>query len=40
MRGSDLFACSSHVTNGSCTNSRTIPRPDLEPACSPVSRTG
>ena len=30
LRGSDRFACSSHVTNGSCTNSRTIPRPDLE----------
>ncbi|MCP1222329.1 recombinase family protein [Acetobacter orientalis] len=30
LRGSDRFACSSHVTNGSCANSRTIPRPDLE----------
>ncbi|WP_239648526.1 recombinase family protein [Komagataeibacter europaeus] len=25
LRGSDRFACSGHVTNGSCTNSRTIP---------------
>jgi DNA invertase Pin-like site-specific DNA recombinase len=30
LRGADRFACSAHVTNGSCSNSRTIPRADLE----------
>jgi site-specific DNA recombinase len=30
LRGSDRFACSTHVANGSCTNSRTILRVDLE----------
>lgn len=30
LRGSDRFVCSSHVTNGSCSNSRTIARKELE----------
>lgn len=30
MRGSDRFACSNHISKGSCSNSRTIPREDLE----------
>jgi site-specific DNA recombinase len=30
LRGSDRFACSAHVTNGSCAKSRTIPRAELE----------
>ena len=30
LRGQDRFACSARVTNGSCTNSRTIARVDLE----------
>ncbi|WP_246226277.1 zinc ribbon domain-containing protein [Chelativorans xinjiangense] len=30
LRGADRFACSAHVTNGSCTNSRTTPREELE----------
>lgn len=30
LRGADRFACSAHVTNGSCSNSRTIPREELE----------
>ena len=30
LRGSDRFACSAHVTNGSCANGRTIPRAELE----------
>lgn len=30
LRGSDRFACSAHVTNGSCANSRTIPRAEPE----------
>ena len=30
LRGQDRFACSAHVTNGSCANSRTISRSDLE----------
>ncbi len=30
LRGADRFACSNHVSNGSCTNSRTIRREDLE----------
>jgi hypothetical protein len=30
LRGADRFACSAHVTNGSCSNSRTIAREELE----------
>ncbi|MFB9948929.1 recombinase family protein [Rhizobium puerariae] len=30
LRGADRFACSKHISNGSCTNSRTIPREELE----------
>ena len=30
LRGADRFACSAHVSNGSCFNSRTIPRNELE----------
>ena len=30
LRGADRFACSAHVSNGSCSNSRTIPRNELE----------
>ncbi|MBF2717714.1 recombinase family protein [Agrobacterium vitis] len=30
LRGADRFACSNHISNGSCTNSRTIPREELE----------
>ena len=30
LRGQDRYGCSRHVTNGSCANSRTIPRPALE----------
>ncbi|WP_235818415.1 recombinase family protein [Brucella grignonensis] len=30
LRGADRFACSNHISNGSCTNSRTIPRAELE----------
>jgi len=30
LRGQDRFACSTHVSNGSCSNSRTISRPALE----------
>jgi len=30
IRGSDRFACSTHVTKGVCSNSRTILREDLE----------
>jgi site-specific DNA recombinase len=30
LRGADRFACSAHVANGSCSNSRTIPRVELE----------
>lgn len=30
IRGSDRFACSTHVTKGTCSNSRTIPREELE----------
>ncbi len=30
LRGADRFACSAHMTNGSCSNSRTIPREELE----------
>ena len=30
IRGSDRFACSTHQTKGTCSNSRTIPREELE----------
>src|SRR3977135_2131210 len=30
LRGQDRYACSARVTNGSCANTRTIPRGDLE----------
>ena len=30
IRGSDRFACSTHVTKGACSNNRTILREDLE----------
>ena len=30
LRGADRFACSNHVGKGTCDNSRTIPRADLE----------
>ncbi|QNQ61300.1 recombinase zinc beta ribbon domain-containing protein [Brucella sp. 6810] len=30
IRGSDRFACSTHVTKGACSNTRTILREDLE----------
>jgi DNA invertase Pin-like site-specific DNA recombinase len=30
LRGADRFACSNHISNGSCSNSRTIPREELE----------
>ena len=30
IRGSDRFACSTHVTKGTCSNNRTILREDLE----------
>ncbi|MCW0984056.1 recombinase family protein [Agrobacterium sp. BT-220-3] len=30
LRGADRFACSAHVSNGSCANSRTISRDELE----------
>jgi site-specific DNA recombinase len=30
IRGSDRFACSTHGTKGTCSNSRTIPREELE----------
>ncbi|WP_430246023.1 recombinase family protein [Neorhizobium sp. DAR64861/K0K2] len=30
LRGADRFACSNHISNGSCTNTRTIPREELE----------
>jgi site-specific DNA recombinase len=30
LRGQDRYTCSAHVTNGSCTNSRSIARTDLE----------
>jgi site-specific DNA recombinase len=30
LRGADRFSCSAHVANGSCSNSRTIPRAELE----------
>lgn len=30
LRGSDRFACSNHISKGSCANSRTVPREELE----------
>ncbi|WP_307437422.1 recombinase family protein [Labrys monachus] len=30
LRSADRFACSNHISNGSCSNSRTIPREELE----------
>jgi site-specific DNA recombinase len=30
LRGQDRYACSARVTNGSCANTRTITRGDLE----------
>ncbi|WCK21870.1 recombinase family protein [Agrobacterium tumefaciens] len=30
LRGADRFACSNHISNGTCTNTRTIPREELE----------
>ncbi|MAB14118.1 recombinase family protein [Parvibaculum sp.] len=30
LRGAGRFACSNHISKGTCTNSRTIPREDLE----------
>lgn len=30
LRGADRFACSNHISNGSCSNSRTISREELE----------
>ena len=30
LGGADRFACSAHVSNGSCTNKHTIPRAELE----------
>ncbi|CAH1654888.1 Resolvase domain protein [Hyphomicrobiales bacterium] len=30
LRGADRFACSNHISKGTCSNSRTIPREDLE----------
>ncbi|WP_307062360.1 zinc ribbon domain-containing protein [Ancylobacter vacuolatus] len=30
LRGSDRFACSNHISKGTCSNSRTISRKDLE----------
>ena len=30
LRGADRFACSNHISNGSCSNSRTIARRELE----------
>ncbi|TBN12846.1 recombinase family protein [Agrobacterium cavarae] len=30
LRGADRFACSNHISKGACSNSRTIPREDLE----------
>ena len=30
LRGQDRFACSAHVTNGSCIDGRSIARPELE----------
>jgi len=36
----DRYACSAHVTNGSCANTRTIPRGDLDSGYLPGSRIG
>ncbi|MEQ8399975.1 MAG: recombinase family protein [Roseitalea porphyridii] len=30
LRGADRFACSNHISKGTCSNSRTIPREELE----------
>ncbi|MGV1943755.1 recombinase family protein [Agrobacterium sp. 22-211-1] len=30
LRGADRFACSNHISKGTCDNSRTIPRDELE----------
>ncbi|MCR8493478.1 recombinase family protein, partial [Brucella anthropi] len=30
LRGADRFACSNHISRGACSNSRTIPREELE----------
>ncbi|PRD40515.1 recombinase family protein [Phyllobacterium phragmitis] len=30
LRGADRFACSNHISKGACTNSRSIPREELE----------
>lgn len=30
LRGADQFACSNHISKGACSNSRTIPREELE----------
>ena len=30
LRGSSRFACSNHISKGTCANSRTIPREELE----------
>ncbi len=30
LRSADRFACSNHISKGACSNSRTIPREDLE----------
>ncbi|WP_284777330.1 recombinase family protein [Agrobacterium sp. lyk4-40-TYG-31] len=30
LRGADRFACSTHISKGACSNSRTIPREELE----------
>ena len=30
LRGADRFACSNHISKGTCANSRTIPRAELE----------
>ncbi|MBO1039940.1 recombinase family protein, partial [Brucella pituitosa] len=30
LRGADRFACSNHISKGACSNSRTIPREELE----------
>ncbi len=40
LRGQDRYACSARVTNGSCTNSRTIAQADLEQRVLAGSRTG
>jgi hypothetical protein len=30
LRGADRFACSNRISNGTCSNTRTIPREELE----------